>query len=112
MRGGCSAEGVGVSHGEGDDGAADLEGLRVLPLHGEGVLEEDEGAKFGLIVLYVDPIRLVLDNGVGPTHRDVIHADLRVVPPPHVVGRLIGREAEEVDRAGGNFHGPLHDPKV
>jgi hypothetical protein len=101
MRGGCSPESISVSDSKRDDSPANLECLRVLPLHREGVLEEDKGAKFGLVILYVDPIRLVLDYGMGPAHRDVIHPHLRVVPPTHIVGRLIRGEAKEVDRARG-----------
>ncbi len=55
---------AGVSNSEGNNGAPYLEGLSVLFLHGECVLEEDEGPELGLVVLYIDAIWLVLDDGM------------------------------------------------
>ena len=91
----------GVSDCEGDNCAAYLEGLSVLFLHRESILQEDQSAELGLIIFDIDAIWLILDNCMRTGHRDIIDTDFTLMPSTHVIGELVWSEAKDVDGTGG-----------
>lgn len=80
MRGRARCGGGGLD-GEGDDGAANLDGGGVVEVEVEGVVGQDERAELGQVVFQLELLQLpvVLYHRVAPRHRDVAHSHVRVV---------------------------------
>ena len=67
VMGECTLD-VGISDREGDDRAADLEGVGELLLQREHVLQEDQSPELRPVVLDVDAVRLIFDDCMGPRY--------------------------------------------
>ena len=82
---------------EADDCAADLHGHGVLGLESQLLLEQNDGAELGGVVLDVEPVMLALDDGVTPTHTDVVDSHLAFVASSEFELRLVGGHCEQMD---------------
>jgi hypothetical protein len=72
----------------------------VLGLKSKFLLEQDDGSKFGGIVLYIEAVLLALDDGMTSTDTYVVDPHLALVAPAKFELRLFGSNGEQVDISG------------
>ena len=73
----------------------------MLCLKPKFLFEEDDGSKFGSIVLNVEAILLTLDDCMTATDTNIVDSDLALVAPAKLELRLLGSDCEQVDVSGG-----------
>lgn len=69
----------------------------MVSLQSQLVLEEDDRAELGRVVFNVEPILFTLDNGVAPTHTDIVDSNLTLVSSSQLELSLLVRNRQQMD---------------
>ena len=73
----------------------------MLGLESKFLFEENNGSKFGGVVLDVKAVLLALDDSMTATDTNVIDSNLALVAPAQLELRLLWSDGEQVDVSGG-----------
>ena len=73
----------------------------MLGLESKFLFEENNGSKFGGVVLDVKAVLLALDDSMTATDTNVIDSHLALVAPAQLELRLLWSDGEQVDVSGG-----------
>lgn len=82
-------------------GATDLDRHGVVGLQSQLVLEQDDGAELGGVVLNVEAVALALNDGVAATHTDVVDAHLAFMTATQLEFGLLVRYCQQVNVSRG-----------
>jgi len=72
----------------------------VVGLESQLVLEQNDSAKLGGVVFNIEAVGLTLNNGVAPTHTDVVNSHLTFVAATKLELALLRSNSEQMDIPG------------